>query len=101
MIIPAHEPNAGIPPDSRLRSGSATSKAVASFHIVVDSPPGITSPSTAASSSGRRTQMLHDVPLQREYPDDRCRPHDRTSVTHPTLTSRVVTTANPARTPRQ
>src|SRR6185437_12490171 len=55
MIIPAQEPNAGIPPDSRLRSGSATSKAVVSFHIVVDSPPGITSPSTADSSSGRRT----------------------------------------------
>src|SRR5262249_44062533 len=56
MIIPAQEPNAGIPPDSRLRSGSATSNAVLSFHMVVDSPPGITRPSTAASSSGRRTR---------------------------------------------
>src|ERR1039457_5411443 len=55
MIMPAHDPNAGIPALIRFRSGSIRSKITASFHIVVDSPPGMTSPSTASSSSGRRT----------------------------------------------
>src|SRR5258708_11169495 len=55
MIIPAQEPNAGMPELSRLRSGSIRSKITASFHIVVDSPPGITSPSTPSSSPGLRT----------------------------------------------
>ena len=53
MIIPAQEPNAGIPAAIRLRTGSINSNAVASFHIVVDSPPGMTRPSTASSSYGR------------------------------------------------
>src|SRR5260221_6339466 len=55
MIIPAQEPNAGMPAPRRLRSGSIRSKITASFHIVVDSPPGITSPSTPSSSPGLRT----------------------------------------------
>src|ERR1700730_11327857 len=55
MIMPAQEPNVGIPPLIRLRSGSIRSKMTASFHIVVDSPPGMIRPSTASSSSGLRT----------------------------------------------
>src|SRR5262249_41849239 len=55
MIIPAQDPNAHIPEPIRLRSGSIRSKITASFHIVVDSPPGMTSPSTRSSSSARRT----------------------------------------------
>src|SRR5450755_768356 len=57
MIIPAQEPNAGRPADSILRTGSSMSKETASRQRVVDSPPGITSPSTDSSSSGRRTAM--------------------------------------------
>ena len=87
MIIPAQDPNAGIPPAIRLRSGSSMSKATASFHIVVDSPPGMISPSTAveflraADRDGGRTgvferaQMLGDIPLQGEHPDIRHRVH--------------------------
>ena len=55
MIIPAQEPNTGMPALIRLRSGSTSSKIAASFQIVVDSPPGMIRPSTAASSAGRRT----------------------------------------------
>src|SRR5262249_36492864 len=55
MIIPAQEPNTGSPAPTRLRSGSIRSEIAASFHIVVDSPPGMTSPSTSSSSSARRT----------------------------------------------
>src|SRR6185437_14574854 len=55
MISPAHEPNAGMPPAISLRIGSSRSNAVASFHRVVDSPPGMTSPSAASISVRRRT----------------------------------------------
>ena len=55
MIIPAQVPNIGIPSSTRLRSGSSRSKIRASLDIVVDSPPGMTSPSQASSSAGRRT----------------------------------------------
>ena len=55
MIIPAQEPKTGIPAAILARSGSVRSKISASFQIVVDSPPGMIRPSTAASSAGRRT----------------------------------------------
>ena len=55
MIIPAHEPYTGIPAAIRSRSGPCSPNARTSLSIVVDSPPGITRPSTAATSSGRRT----------------------------------------------
>src|SRR5215475_6894263 len=55
MIIPAQDPNTGRPAPTRLRSGSIRSKITASFHIVVDSPPGMTSASMSSSSSARRT----------------------------------------------
>src|SRR5580700_9149244 len=111
MIIPAHEPNAGIPPDSRFRSGSATSKAVASFHIVVYSPPGITSPSTAVSSSGRRT-LTGVAPVcasaRRCSTTSPCNARTPTTGTEPTdnlpdgspLTLRVIATPSPAGTPQ-
>src|SRR5215470_5767607 len=55
MIIPAHDPNTGIPAPIRSRSGGTRPKIAASFQIVVDSPPGMISPSTTSSSAGRRT----------------------------------------------
>ena len=81
MIIPAQVPNVGMPAAIRLRSGSNRSNVRASLAIVVDSPPGITSPSHASSSAGRRTaigahaepreraQVLADVALEREDAD--------------------------------
>ena len=66
---------------SILRNGSIMSKDVASRHNVVDSPPGMISPSTDSSSSGRRTvvarapaapsgpHVLADVALQGENAD--------------------------------
>src|SRR5581483_7548938 len=57
MIIPAHEPKAGMPSLRRLAMGSNRSNATASFHSVVDSPPGMISPSTRSSSAGRRTAI--------------------------------------------
>ena len=54
-IMPAQVPKAGSPPRSASRSGSNSPNARASLCIVVDSPPGITMPSTCSSSSGRRT----------------------------------------------
>ncbi len=81
-IMPAQVPNAGIPAAILERSGSISSKIRASLAIVVDSPPGRTSPSTAASSDSRRTatgraprssehaQVLADVALQGEHTDD-------------------------------
>ena len=83
MISPAQEPKAGMPPAISLRSGSSSSNAVASFHSVVDSPPGMTRPSTASISLRRRTglrgrarlaeraHVLAHVALQGEYSDDR------------------------------
>ncbi len=83
MIIPAQQPNAGRPASTRLRTGSIRSNATASFQIVVDSPPGMTRPSTSSSCSGLRTgtaagarggqgaQVLGDVALQREHADER------------------------------
>ena len=56
-IIPAQVPNVGIPSAIRFRSGSNSSNVRASLAIVVDSPPGRTSPSQAASSAGRRTAI--------------------------------------------
>src|SRR6202000_966874 len=56
MIMPAQEPRAGGREDRTLRSGSSISKDAASRHSVVDSPPGMISPSTDSSSSGRRTR---------------------------------------------
>ena len=89
MIIPAQVPNVGMPDAIRLRSGSNSSNVRASLAIVVDSPPGMTSPSHASSSDGRRTgwartpssgeraQVLADVALEREDAD---RGHARTLV---------------------
>src|SRR5690606_14836059 len=54
-INPAHVPYTGMPPAMRLRRGSATPKERLSLSITLDSPPGITSPATVSSSSGRRT----------------------------------------------
>ena len=81
MIIPAQVPNVGMPDAIRLRSGSNSSNVRASLAIVVDSPPGITRPSQASSSAGRRTgwartpssgehaQVLADVALEGEDAD--------------------------------
>src|ERR1051325_5432297 len=44
-----------MPSATRLRSGSKTPKSTRSLPLVVLSPPGMTSASTLASSSGRRT----------------------------------------------
>src|SRR5436190_9173793 len=55
-IIPAQEPNAGMPSPTRFCSGSSSSKVTSSLPIVVDSPPGMTTASTCSSSSGRRTR---------------------------------------------
>src|SRR6478609_5454911 len=46
-----------MPSRTRARSGSITPKRTASLEMVVDSPPGMTRPSTSASSSGRRTGL--------------------------------------------
>src|SRR6478736_5524239 len=53
----SHVPKAGSPPRTASRSGSSRSKILASLTIVVDSPPGRTRPSHAASSAGRRTEI--------------------------------------------
>ncbi len=83
MISPAHEPNAGRPSAMSLRIGSSRSNAVASFHSVVDSPPGMTRPSADSISlqaadrpGGRaglveRAHVLAHVALQREHSNDR------------------------------
>src|SRR5205823_10693580 len=47
-----------MPSASRLRTGSNISNTVASFHIAVDSPPGMTRASTASRSDGRRTSTV-------------------------------------------
>ena len=52
---------------SRARSGSTSSKARTSLSIVVDSPPGMISASTASSSDGAAhggaagTRLLHGI----------------------------------------
>ncbi len=82
-------------PASRRRSARAAGRAArtsaSSRLIVVDSPPGITSASTASSSDGRRTgtarsaarrdgrHVLADVTLQGEHTDHRNHVHQRTS----------------------
>ena len=83
MIMPAHEPYMGSPDARASRSGSISPKSTASLLIVVDSPPGITSASTCASSSGVRTRdvrtphslqhllVLAHVTLQGEHSDQR------------------------------
>ena len=70
-----------MPPAMSLRIGSSRSNAVASFHSVVDSPPGMTRPSTDSISCrpadrprGRaglveRAHVLAHVALQGEYAD--------------------------------
>src|SRR3954447_24802601 len=55
-IMPAHDPNAGMPPATRFCSGSSRSNVTSSLPIVVDSPPGTTIASTESSSWGRRTR---------------------------------------------
>src|SRR5579859_3442978 len=55
MIIPAQDPNVGSPPAISFRSDSRMSTATDSRHKVVDTPPGMTRPSTRSSSAGRRT----------------------------------------------
>src|SRR4051812_22281436 len=55
MIMPAHVPSTGRPEPTKSRSGSPSpSRAIPSV-IVVDSPPGITSPSRPSRSAGTRT----------------------------------------------
>src|SRR4051812_26941222 len=46
-----------MPARTRARRGSITPKRTASLEMVVDSPPGMTRPSTSASSSGRLTGL--------------------------------------------
>ncbi len=57
MIRPAQVPYTGMPAAMRARRGPAMPKRSASLEMVVDSPPGMTRPSTWASSSGRRTGL--------------------------------------------
>src|SRR5215207_3558391 len=55
MIIPAQVPSTGLPPRTNWRSGSASPSRLIPSVIVVDSPPGITSPSSPSRSRGTRT----------------------------------------------
>ena len=55
MIIPAHVPSTGVPERTSARSGSASPSRSMPSVIVVDSPPGITSPSSPSRSAGTRT----------------------------------------------
>src|SRR3954470_15980659 len=55
MIIPAQVPSTGLPPRTNSRSGSASPSRLMPSVIVVDSPPGITSPSSPSRSRGTRT----------------------------------------------
>lgn len=54
MISPAHEPSTGVPSRMSARSGSAKPSRSIPSVIVVDSPPGITRPSTPSRSAGTR-----------------------------------------------
>src|SRR3954449_2229679 len=55
MIIPAHVPRTGRAVPTNSRSGSASPSRSIPSVIVVDSPPGITSPSSPSRSRGTRT----------------------------------------------
>src|SRR5512133_2688492 len=55
MIIPAQVPSTGVPPRTSARNGSASRSRSIPSVIVVDSPPGITSPSSPSRSAGTRT----------------------------------------------
>ena len=55
MIIPAQVPYVGSPPRMASARGSATPNARDSLSITLDSPPGTTTPSSDAISSGRRS----------------------------------------------
>src|SRR5690554_1445558 len=62
-MAPAHVPQMGFSLPNALR-GSIKLKAVASFPMVVDSPPGIISPSRPSRCSGRRTSTA-STPMRR------------------------------------
>src|SRR5580698_8794183 len=55
MIRPAHEPRTGTPVPTSSRRGSPSPSRSIPNVIVVDSPPGITSPSRPSRSLGTRT----------------------------------------------
>ena len=55
MISPAQVPSTGVPERTRSRSGSARPSRSIPSVIVVDSPPGMTSPSRPSRSAGTRT----------------------------------------------
>ena len=55
MMSPAHVPNIGTPEAASSRSGSARPSRSIPSVIVVDSPPGRTSPSSPSRSAGTRT----------------------------------------------
>ncbi len=55
MIMPAQVPSTGRPLRTNSRSGSASPSRLMPSVIVVDSPPGITSPSSPSRSAGTRT----------------------------------------------
>src|SRR2546429_685542 len=74
MIMPAHDPYAGIPPPIRLRIGSASPNSTDSLLMVVDSPPGMTSASTSSSSPGRRTGRATTSHSARAYRCSRTSP---------------------------
>ena len=56
MISPAQVPSTGSPERTSSRSGSARPSRSTPSVIVVDSPPGITSPSRPSRSAGTRTR---------------------------------------------
>ena len=79
--MPAQVPKAGMPSAIRFWTGSKSSKVRASLAIVVDSPPGSTSPSQRASCGPaygdggdaerrERREVLADVALEGEDSDD-------------------------------
>src|SRR4051812_14335530 len=55
MISPAHVASTGVPPAARARSGSPSPSRSMPRVMVVDSPPGMTSPSSPSRSFGVRT----------------------------------------------
>src|SRR5882724_10401671 len=55
MMRPAHVPKIGLPPLWSFSMAGTKSHASMSFSRVVDSPPGMMSPSTTSSSDGFRT----------------------------------------------
>src|SRR4051812_11805933 len=57
MIIPAQVPSTGVPDCTSRLSGSASCSRSIPSVIVVDSPPGMTSPSRPSRSAGVRTRF--------------------------------------------